>query len=250
VRPFLSGQPSLVTVDADGTEASAHSESLGLTTGALAGTAARVAASRSKRAFDLAFAGSLLVVASPLIAAIAIGIRLSTPGPVLFRQQRVGREGRPFTLLKFRTMDHEAPQDLHERFVSALITAPMSVAIDQGAYKLQADPRVTRIGRWLRRMSLDELPQLINVLRGEMSIVGPRPPLEYEVVKYEPWQHERLVARPGLTGLWQVSGRNRLTYTEMCRIDIDYVRSWSFRQDMRIISRTPWVMFVDRGGAE
>lgn len=196
------------------------------------------------------FASALLLVASPLILIIAVAIRLSTRGPALFHQRRVGLDGRQFTLIKFRTMQHQAPQDLHERFVAALIAAPMTLLAPHGAYKLTGDPRVTRIGRWLRKASLDELPQLINVLRGEMSVVGPRPPLDYEVVKYEPWQHERLAARPGLTGLWQVSGRNRLTYTEMCRIDVSYVRDWSFRQDLRIIMRTPWVMFIDRGGAE
>ena len=235
----------------DGTTASTPGDELARAAALHASPVSRIAASRSKRVFDVVFASALLLVASPLILIIAVAIRLSTPGPALFHQRRIGLDGRVFTLIKFRTMQHQAPQDLHERFVATMIAAaPISLSAPHGAYKLSGDPRVTRIGRWLRKASLDELPQLINVLRGEMSIVGPRPPLDYEVVRYEPWQHERLTTRPGLTGLWQVSGRNRLTYTEMCRIDVSYVRNWSFRHDLGIIVRTPWVMFVDRGGAE
>jgi lipopolysaccharide/colanic/teichoic acid biosynthesis glycosyltransferase len=126
-----------------------------------------------------------------------------------------------------------------------------SLSLDVGAsYKLPRDQRVTAIGRILRKLSLDEVPQLINVLRGEMSIVGPRPPLRYEVENYEPWQLGRLAVRPGITGLWQVSGRNRLSFAEMCELDLQYIRSWSLRSDLSIMVRTPWVMLVDAGGAE
>ncbi|MDP9251203.1 MAG: sugar transferase [Chloroflexota bacterium] len=209
----------------------------------------RAALSRSKRVLDVALAGALLALTSPVWLALALVIGATTRGPVLFRQQRIGLGGVPFTVLKFRTMHHRASEDVHERFVTSMISALPAIASPQGIHKLQDDLRITRVGRWIRRMSLDELPQMINVLRGEMSIVGPRPPLAYEVAKYEPWQYERLAVRPGITGLWQVSGRNRLTYFEMCKIDVLYVRSWSLWTDLRVILRTPWVMFFERGGA-
>ncbi len=213
-------------------------------------TLSRAASSRRKRALDLALAGTLLVVTSPVWLAIAIAIKGTTAGPVLFRQQRLGLSGVPFTVLKFRSMHHGAPESAHELFVTAMMaTLPTTGSTNGSIHKLQDDLRITRVGRWIRRTSLDELPQMINVLRGEMSLIGPRPPLAYEVAKYEPWQQERLAVRPGITGLWQVSGRNRLTYAEMCRIDVRYVRSWSFLMDLRIILRTPWAMFVERGGA-
>ncbi|HEY8178625.1 MAG TPA: sugar transferase [Candidatus Limnocylindria bacterium] len=213
------------------------------------GTFRRAAASRSKRAFDVAAATVLLVVTAPLTASIVILIRATSRGPIIYRQERIGLAGTPFTLYKFRTMQAGAPVEVHEQFVAAMISTS-AIAESPGIYKLQGDPRITRIGKWLRRMSLDELPQLVNVLRGQMSLIGPRPPLAYEVARYAPWQHERLSVRPGITGLWQVSGRNRLTYAQMCAVDIEYIRGWSFRRDLSIALRTPWAMFVDRGGAE
>lgn len=207
------------------------------------------ALSRRKRALDVGFAGALLVLTSPVWLALTVAIRKTSRGPVLFRQQRVGLNGVPFTVLKFRSMQDGAPQEAHERFVTSMISALPAITAPDAIHKLQHDPRITRVGRWMRRTSLDELPQLINVLRGEMSLVGPRPPLAYEVAKYQPWQHERLSVRPGITGLWQVSGRNRLTYLEMCEIDVRYARTWSLLMDLRIILRTPWVMFFERGGA-
>lgn len=213
------------------------------------GLLAHAALSRRKRALDVALAGALLVLTSPVWLALAVAIRATTPGPILFRQQRIGLNGVPFTLLKFRSMLHGAPEGVHERFVTSMISALPAIAPPHSIHKLQNDPRITPVGRWIRRMSLDELPQLINVLRGEMSLVGPRPPLAYEVAKYEPWQHDRLAVRPGITGLWQVSGRNRLTYFEMCEIDVRYVRGWSFSTDLRILLRTPWAVIVERGGA-
>lgn len=209
----------------------------------------RSALSRSKRMLDVGLAGALLVVTSPVWLVLAVAVRATTPGPVLFRQQRIGLGGVPFTVLKFRTMEHGAPEGAHERFVTSMISALPAMTSTRAIHKMQDDLRITRVGRWIRRMSLDELPQMINVLRGEMSLVGPRPPLAYEVAKYEPWQYERLAVRPGITGLWQVSGRNRLTYFEMCEMDVLYVRSWSLWTDLRIILRTPWVMFFERGGA-
>jgi lipopolysaccharide/colanic/teichoic acid biosynthesis glycosyltransferase len=209
----------------------------------------RAAMARSKRVLDVALAGALLVLTSPVWLGLALAIGATTRGPILFRQQRIGLGGVPFTVLKFRTMHHRASEEAHERFVTSMISALPAMASPRAIHKLQDDLRITRVGRWIRRTSLDELPQLINVLRGEMSLVGPRPPLAYEVAKYKPWQYERLAVRPGITGLWQVSGRNRLTYFEMCEIDVLYVRSWSFWTDLRIILRTPWVMFFERGGA-
>jgi lipopolysaccharide/colanic/teichoic acid biosynthesis glycosyltransferase len=210
---------------------------------------AHAARSRRKRALDVALAGALLVLTSPVWLALAVAIRATTPGPILFRQQRIGLNGVPFTLLKFRSMRHGAPEEVHEQFVTSMISALPAIAPPHSIHKLQNDLRITPVGRWIRRLSLDELPQLINVLRGEMSLVGPRPPLAYEVAKYEPWQHGRLAVRPGITGLWQVSGRNRLTYFEMCEIDVRYVRGWSFSTDLRILMRTPWAVIVERGGA-
>jgi lipopolysaccharide/colanic/teichoic acid biosynthesis glycosyltransferase len=205
--------------------------------------------SQRKRAFDLLLACILVVAAAPVGAAIAIIIRLTSSGPVLFRQRRLGLDGIPFTMLKFRTMYQGVSPEAHERFVTEMIASP-PVSSAGAIHKLRQDARVTRVGRWLRRTSLDELPQLINVLKGEMSIVGPRPPVDYEVAKYEPWQWGRLAVRPGITGLWQVSGRNRLTYHEMCETDIRYIDEWSLMGDLKIVVRTPWIMFVDGGGAE
>ena len=206
--------------------------------------------SRRKRLFDVVAGAVLLVIATPIALAIAIAIRVSSPGPVLFRQERIGLNGARFTVLKFRTMRNGVSHQAHEEFVSAMIAATPRIAEEKAVYKLQNDPRTTRVGRWLRRTSLDEVPQLINVLAGEMSIVGPRPPLEYEVAKYEPWQIERLSVRPGITGLWQVSGRNRLSYRQMCEIDIRYARTWTFAGDVKIALRTPWAMWFDRGGLQ
>jgi lipopolysaccharide/colanic/teichoic acid biosynthesis glycosyltransferase len=206
--------------------------------------------SRAKRAADLLIASLLLVVSLPIWCAIAVGLKVTTRGPILFRQRRIGLHGGEFTVLKFRTMHHGASEDVHKQFIAAMISDRQPAAAAGGIHKLQDDSRVTAVGRWLRRTSLDELPQLLNVLRGEMSIVGPRPPMAYEVTKYEPWQWGRLAARPGITGLWQVSGRNRLTYRQMCELDVRYIEEWSLLTDAKIVLRTPWVMFVDRGGAE
>ncbi|MEO8509624.1 MAG: sugar transferase [Chloroflexota bacterium] len=208
--------------------------------------------SRRKRAFDLIASVAIFVIISPLWFLIALAIKLSSPGPVLFRQERIGVGGQPFTLYKFRTMHNGVSDEVHRRFVTGMILGSVeSTAISayDGAFKLARDARVTVVGRWLRRTSLDELPQLLNVIAGDMSLVGPRPPLAYEVDRYEPWQHERLSVLPGITGLWQVSGRNRLSYLDMIRLDIAYARDWTFRRDLLIAIKTPWTMFVDRGGA-
>lgn len=210
---------------------------------------ARPALSTSKRVFDLVFATLACVAGAPLLLAVALFVRLSSPGPVIFRQRRLGLMGEPFTVLKFRTMRHGASEDRHREYVTSLVSAPSVVARDGDVFKLTGDDRLTPGGLWLRRTSLDELPQFWNVLRGEMSVVGPRPPLEYEVERYEAWQWDRLRVRPGLTGLWQVSGRNRHTYIDMVKLDLVYVREWSFLRDLWIVARTPWVMLSNSGKA-
>ena len=202
-----------------------------------------------KRALDLGAAIALLAVLSPVWLLCGILIKLSSRGPVIFRQERVGVGGKPFTVYKFRTMHVDTSDTVHRDFVTRYILGSLSLDAG-GAYKLPRDQRVTAIGRVLRKLSLDEVPQLINVLRGEMSLVGPRPPLQYEVDNYEAWQLARLSIRPGITGLWQISGRNRLSFAEMCELDIEYIRTWSLRRDLSIMVRTPWVMLVDAGGAE
>lgn len=185
---------------------------------------------RLKRAMDLALGSLLLLMAAPLMALIALAIRLDSPGPVIFRQVRVGKDGRLFTMYKFRTMRVGAEQEQEQLRALNEASGPL--------FKIRNDPRVTRVGRILRRLSLDELPQLINVLKGEMSLVGPRPPLPSEVEAYKPWQRQRLSAVPGMTGLWQISGRSDLTFDEMCLLDIYYIENWSPMLDLEIILRT------------
>jgi len=207
-------------------------------------------ASVTKRGLDISLAIVLLVLTSPIWLAAAILVKATSPGPIFFRQERIGAGGTPFECFKFRTMHHGVSDEAHRELVTRMLSNRERSSEGNGEpYKVNADSRVIPVGRWMRRLSLDELPQLINVLRGEMSIVGPRPPLRYEVERYEDWQQERLAVRPGITGLWQVSGRNRLTYHEMCSLDIEYIRSWSVATDLLIMLSTPWVMFIDRGGA-
>ncbi|RMF27109.1 MAG: undecaprenyl-phosphate glucose phosphotransferase [Chloroflexi bacterium] len=185
---------------------------------------------RFKRAMDVVLASLALLVLSPLMGLIALLIRLDSPGPALFRQVRVGKNGRRFVIYKFRSMHIGA--EAERRRLAALNEA------DGPLFKIRDDPRRTRVGRWLRRTSLDELPQLFNVLRGEMSLVGPRPPLPEEVRQYQEWHKRRLEVRPGITGLWQVSGRSELTFDEMCLLDIYYIEHWSPALDVKILLRT------------
>ena len=190
-----------------------------------------------------------LLLSAPLMPFIAAAIYIDSPGPVLFRQRRLGRQMRPFTVLKFRTMRADADSALHRDYVRSLIgTQPPEDAPDN-LYKLVIDPRVTRVGRFLRSWSIDELPQLWNVLRGEMSLVGPRPVIEYEVEQYPDWYLRRFAVKPGLTGLWQVSGRNEKTYEEMVRYDIDYAERRSLWLDLRILARTALVVMRRQGVA-
>ncbi|MGQ9725204.1 MAG: sugar transferase, partial [Tepidimonas sp.] len=202
-----------------------------------------------KRALDGLLAGAVLLLAAPLLAAIALAIKLDSRGPVLYRQRRIGEGGRPFTMFKFRSMRAHCDTSTHRAHVARLIrenTAPQG-GNGSGSLKLQADARVTRVGRILRRLSLDELPQLLNVLRGEMSLVGPRPPLPYEVELYQEWHRRRLQATPGMTGLWQVQGRNRVSFDEMVRMDLEYIQRQSLWLDLKILLKTPWAMVNGRG---
>jgi lipopolysaccharide/colanic/teichoic acid biosynthesis glycosyltransferase len=210
------------------------------------------AGSRIKRLIDVTGAGLLLMVTAPVWLVVAGLIKASSRGPVLFRQERIGLDGRPFTMLKFRSMRYGVSVDPHRSFVRTMVRPPAEGGATNGSgtvYKLASDSRTTSVGRWLRRTSLDEVPQLINVLRGEMSLVGPRPPLPYEVEDYEPWQFERLTVRPGMTGAWQVADRYRLPYYEMCRMDVDYIRSWSIGRDLSILAHTPAAMISRDGTA-
>jgi exopolysaccharide biosynthesis polyprenyl glycosylphosphotransferase len=180
-----------------------------------------------------------------LVASFAVLIKLDSKGGVFYKQERVGMDGRIFLFLKFRTMQSDADDAAHRDYQRNYIAGRAETNLgdeERPVYKLRTDPRVTRIGRVLRRLSLDELPQLLNVLRGDMSVVGPRPPITYEVEAYELWHRKRLDMKPGLTGLWQVSGRNRLSFEEMVRLDLFYIENWSLLLDLKIILRTLPVM--------
>lgn len=192
-----------------------------------------------KRSVDVMASLLLIIAFAPLMALVALVIRFESPGPILFRQKRIGRGGRPFTMYKFRTMgvgaeaEQERLSHLNER------KGP--------AFKVPRDPRHTRVGRWVRRMSLDELPNLINVLKGEMSLVGPRPPLPKEVECYQDWHKRRLQVMPGITGLWQVSGRSKLSFDEQCRLDLFYIEHWSLWLDFWIMLRTIPAVLLAKG---
>ena len=190
----------------------------------------------AKRAIDVVGAFACLVLLSPLILALAAAVIVDTGRPVLFRQTRLGRGLREFRVLKFRTMKLGSSPDMHKEYIAKLATGQVD---EEGLKKLTADPRVTRVGRLLRRLSLDELPQLVNVLLGNMSLVGPRPALEYELQFYEERHFERFAVKPGMTGLWQVSGRNTIGFTEMLELDTEYARSSNLLTDLKILVKTP-----------
>jgi lipopolysaccharide/colanic/teichoic acid biosynthesis glycosyltransferase len=191
-----------------------------------------------KRGLDLVLASLALLVLSPLLAALWLAVRLSSPGPAVFRQERLGRGERPFTMLKFRSMTTGASDAIHRDYVSRMLTGDGPVETTNGLYKLDGDPRITPLGGWLRRTSLDELPQLVNIVRGEMSLVGPRPVLAWEAELFSPEARARFQTRPGLTGLWQVSGRNTLTMPQALALDVEYVRRQSLWLDLSILART------------
>jgi len=199
----------------------------------------------TKRAFDILTAAVLLVVLVPVLLVICLLVRLSSPGPVLFRQQRVGRDGRRFSFYKFRSMYYGSDESAHRAYYQQLVDG--SARPVGRSFKLEDDPRVTPIGRVLRRYSLDEFPQLFNVLRGDMSLVGPRPPIPYEVDMYGSRELQRLAVRPGITGLWQVSGRSNLDFQAMIDLDLTYISEWSLTRDLQILLRTPWAVLSAHG---
>jgi lipopolysaccharide/colanic/teichoic acid biosynthesis glycosyltransferase len=193
---------------------------------------------------DIAGSTTALIMCSPLFLITAVAIKASSKGPVFFRQQRVGQYGRQFTFLKFRSMHADNDPSVHKEYVMRLIAGEAAREAPNGhgesVYKLTNDRRVTRVGKFLRRTSLDELPQFLNVLRGDMSLVGPRPPIPYEVAAYETWHRSRVLeVKPGITGSWQVKGRSRVKFDEMVRLDLQYARSWSPWLDINILVRTP-----------
>jgi len=202
-----------------------------------------------KRLLDVLGSAALLLLLAPAFAVIAALVKLKSSGPILFRQTRIGRNMKPFKMLKFRTMHVNADPALHRAFVSGFIASSSTTQPDGSAlFKLVGDPRVTPIGAVLRRTSLDELPQLWNVLQGEMSLVGPRPPLPYEVEQYRPWHARRVVeAKPGITGLWQIGGRSRTTFDDMVRLDLQYAKAQSFWTDIKILLATPGAVFSGKG---
>jgi lipopolysaccharide/colanic/teichoic acid biosynthesis glycosyltransferase len=197
------------------------------------------AAERLSRLLDVTLAGILLVCLAPLMALIALLVRATSPGPALFRQTRVGYRGQPFVMLKFRSMTANCPDDIHRAFVGQMLRGEDPRPSQQdGVFKLAADHRVTRLGHFLRVTSLDELPQFINVLRGDMALVGPRPALAWEVELYQPHHHERFKVKPGITGLWQVSGRCRLSMVEALDLDVEYVHRRNLALDLWILLKT------------
>jgi exopolysaccharide biosynthesis polyprenyl glycosylphosphotransferase len=193
----------------------------------------------AKFTFDIVLSALLLVVLSPALAAIAVAVKVSSPGPVLYRQVRIGLRGRPFTMLKFRTMRSGADRDVEALRAEHRVHDVM--------FKIKDDPRVTKVGRFLRRFSIDELPQLLNVVRGDMSLVGPRPALPEEVAKYEEWHMDRLEVPPGITGLWQISGRADLSFDECVQLDLFYIENWSLSYELFILGKTIPVMMSRRG---
>ncbi len=218
-----------------------------------------------KRVVDLLVSGTALLMLSPLFVAVAAAIKLDTRGPVLFRQERIGArrvredgvvrwEPVPFTFFKFRTMNPDASSALHQSYIAAYINGDSSkmaeaagAAAGTNTYKLVNDPRVTRVGRMLRKLSIDELPQLWNVFRGDMSLVGPRPAIGYEVEMYKEHHYGRLAAKPGITGLWQVSGRAEIGFEEMVELDCEYIEKRSLRYDLALLLRTIPVVLSTRG---
>jgi lipopolysaccharide/colanic/teichoic acid biosynthesis glycosyltransferase len=205
-----------------------------------------------KQVMDIIGSALVLIVCAPLLLMIALAIKATSKGPVLFRQQRVGKYGKRFTFLKFRSMHTDNDPSVHKEYVTKLIAGraehkPIS-GNSTGVYKLTNDTRITRVGKFLRRTSLDELPQLVNVLKGDMSLVGPRPAIPYEFAAYQTWHRRRVLeVKPGITGLWQVSGRSSVKFDEMVRLDLRYATSWSPWLDLKILMRTPRAVIVGTG---
>lgn len=205
-----------------------------------------------KRGIDVAGSSMALLLCSPLFLGIALAVKFSSKGPVLFRQQRVGQYGKFFTFLKFRSMYVNNDHRVHQKFVTELIASESNAQSEggsgQGQFKIKDDKRITRVGKFLRRTSLDELPQLFNVLKGEMSLVGPRPPIPYELAAYQTWHRRRVLeTKPGITGVWQVAGRSRVRFDDMVRMDLRYAMAWSPWLDLKILLRTPLAVIRGSG---
>lgn len=205
----------------------------------------------AKRAIDIVGSIIALIFFSPLFIVISLAIKFSSRGPILFKQERVGHRGLRFTFLKFRSMKCANDSSIHREYVKRFIAGEIDSAQfrdNQNVYKILEDPRVTRVGKFLRKTSLDELPQFINVLKGEMSLVGPRPPIPYEMESYRPWHLRRVFeVKPGITGLWQVNGRSRTTFDEMVRLDLRYAKTWSLWLDIKILLQTPRAVLLGKG---
>lgn len=203
-----------------------------------------------KRLMDMALSAAAIVALSPLMALVAVLIKLDSPGPVFFIQERVGLNGRTFRMIKFRSMRADSDPEIHKKYLQQMIKNGQEYELDadgKPVYKMTNDPRITRLGRFIRKTSIDELPQFFNVFKGDMSLVGPRPPIQYEVDEYKDWHMKRLYIRPGITGLWQVSGRNRLSFDQMVQLDIAYIEQWSLWMDLKILFRTiPVVLHLDQ----
>jgi exopolysaccharide biosynthesis polyprenyl glycosylphosphotransferase len=206
----------------------------------------------AKRSMDIAGSVVALVLCCPLLVLISLAIKLTSKGPILFKQERVGRYGSRFTFLKFRSMECDNDASIHREYVRQFIAGEADPArvshTPNVVYKIQDDPRVTRVGKFLRKSSLDELPQFINVLKGDMSLVGPRPPIPYELEGYQIWHRRRMLeSKPGITGLWQVNGRSRLKFDDMVRLDLRYARTWSLWLDIKILLQTPKAILFGSG---
>jgi lipopolysaccharide/colanic/teichoic acid biosynthesis glycosyltransferase len=204
-----------------------------------------------KRCIDIAGSGLALLCGAPVFGAIAIAIKLGSKGPVLFKQERLGQYGKTFTVLKFRSMRTDCDAKIHQQYVEQFIAGSVgenSDATSKPVFKIQKDPRITRVGKFLRKTSLDEIPQFWNVLRGDMSLVGPRPPIAYEFKAYEVWHRRRVLEiKPGITGLWQVEGRSRTRFDDMVRLDLKYARVWSVWLDLKILAQTPGAVIQGEG---
>jgi exopolysaccharide biosynthesis polyprenyl glycosylphosphotransferase len=208
----------------------------------------RQAKSSIKKLLDITGSLSALVFFSPIFLIIAAAVKLTSDGPVFFKQERMGLNGKSFTFLKFRSMYANSDHTRHRDYIAKFIGEGKDNGNTPGVYKLSNDTRITPIGGFLRRTSLDELPQFINVLKGDMSLVGPRPPIPYECELYDVWHRRRMLSvKPGITGLWQVSGRSSTTFDEMVRLDLKYINSWSLWLDIKLLFKTPFVVLTGKG---
>ncbi|MCP4549096.1 MAG: sugar transferase [bacterium] len=202
----------------------------------------------AKRLFDLVTACIAVLLLLPVFLIVALAVAISSPGPLIFTQRRVGENGNTFKFYKFRTMYFRNDDSIHRAYSERLINGWVAQGNSDNSFKMANDPRVTPVGRFLRKSSLDELPQLFNVIMGHMSMVGPRPPIEYEVEYYQEWHKQRLLIKPGITGLWQVSGRSSVPFDEMVMLDIHYLEHWSLLLDIKILLRTIPVVLFGVGG--